>query len=92
MDYGLGAIFGCPAHDQRDLDFAKKYSLEVLPVVTPDKDNLKFKIDNTVTLLETEFGEVNISEIDAIICGSLHALKAIHDKHEAQLKAKLNLI
>ena len=37
---------------------------------------------------ETEFGEVNISEIDAIICGSLHALKAIHDKHEAQLKAK----
>ena len=35
-----------------------------------------------------EFGEVNISEIDAIICGSLHALKAIHEKHEAQLKAK----
>jgi leucyl-tRNA synthetase len=28
MDYGLGAIFGCPAHDQRDLDFANKYNLE----------------------------------------------------------------
>jgi leucyl-tRNA synthetase len=28
MDYGLGAVFGCPAHDQRDLDFAKKYNLE----------------------------------------------------------------
>jgi leucyl-tRNA synthetase len=27
MDYGLGAVFGCPAHDQRDLDFAKKYNL-----------------------------------------------------------------
>ena len=27
MDYGLGAVFGCPAHDQRDLDFAKKYKL-----------------------------------------------------------------
>ena len=41
MDYGTGAIFGCPAHDQRDLDFAKKYNLEVQAVVCPinqDKD------------------------------------------------------
>jgi leucyl-tRNA synthetase len=37
MDYGTGAIFGCPAHDQRDLDFARKYDLPVLPVVlAPD--------------------------------------------------------
>jgi leucyl-tRNA synthetase len=36
MDYGSGAIFGCPAHDQRDLDFARKYGLPVLPVVVPD--------------------------------------------------------
>ena len=35
MDYGTGAIFGCPAHDQRDLDFAKKYSLEATPVILP---------------------------------------------------------
>jgi leucyl-tRNA synthetase len=35
MDYGTGAIFGCPAHDQRDLDFARKYSLPVRPVVLP---------------------------------------------------------
>jgi len=35
MDYGTGAIFGCPAHDQRDLDFANKYKLKVLPVVKP---------------------------------------------------------
>ena len=35
MDYGTGAIFGCPAHDQRDLDFANKYNLKVLPVVKP---------------------------------------------------------
>jgi len=47
MDYGTGAIFGCPAHDQRDLDFAKKYKLKVLPVVKPSKaDPVKFKIDN----------------------------------------------
>ena len=36
MDYGTGAIFGCPAHDQRDLDFANKYGLPVRPVVLPD--------------------------------------------------------
>ena len=34
-EYGLGAIFGCPAHDQRDLDFANEYNLEVIPVVKP---------------------------------------------------------
>ena len=38
MDYGLGAVFGCPAHDQRDLDFARKYKLSVTPVVKPDQD------------------------------------------------------
>ena len=36
MDYGTGAIFGCPGHDQRDLDFANKYGLPVVPVVLPD--------------------------------------------------------
>ena len=35
MDYGTGAIFGCPAHDQRDLEFARKYGLGVTPVVLP---------------------------------------------------------
>ncbi len=36
MEYGTGAIFGCPAHDQRDLDFARKYALPVKPVVVPE--------------------------------------------------------
>ncbi len=40
MDYGFGAVFGCPAHDQRDFDFAKKYNLNIKTVVRPnDKDN-----------------------------------------------------
>jgi len=40
MDYGFGAVFGCPAHDQRDFDFAKKYKLEIKTVVKPlDKDD-----------------------------------------------------
>ena len=45
MDYGTGAIFGCPAHDQRDLDFANKYKLKILPVVKPKNINpVKFVI------------------------------------------------
>ncbi len=44
MDYGFGAVFGCPAHDQRDLDFAIKYKLEVNPVVKPLDFKGKFKI------------------------------------------------
>lgn len=43
MDYGTGAIFGCPAHDQRDMDFARKYGLPVLCVVAPkDADTESF--------------------------------------------------
>ncbi len=41
MEYGSGAIFGCPAHDQRDLDFARKYGLPVPPVVLPPGEDPK---------------------------------------------------
>jgi len=45
MDYGTGAIFGCPAHDQRDLDFARKYKLKVKAVVVPEgEDPAAFKV------------------------------------------------
>ena len=40
MDYGTGAIFGCPAHDQRDFDFAKKYNLEITKVVSNDSNDV----------------------------------------------------
>ena len=61
MDYGTGAIFGCPAHDQRDLDFARKYNLEVLPVILPSDQNEKdFEIKNEAyvengTLINSDF-------------------------------------
>ena len=45
MDYGFGAVFGCPAHDQRDFDFAKKYNLEIKTVVKPKEENDDFKVD-----------------------------------------------
>ena len=45
MEYGTGAIFGCPSGDQRDLDFANKYGLPVVPVVMPeDEDAASFQI------------------------------------------------
>ena len=43
-EYGTGAIFGCPAHDQRDLDFARKYRLPVVPVVRPDGGENDFNV------------------------------------------------
>ncbi|MBV9835995.1 MAG: leucine--tRNA ligase [Alphaproteobacteria bacterium] len=47
MEYGAGAIFGCPAHDQRDLDFVRKYGLPVIPVVLPkDADPKTFAVGN----------------------------------------------
>lgn len=46
MDYGTGAIFGCPGHDQRDYDFASKYGLDIIPVVLPKgEDPSGFTLD-----------------------------------------------
>ena len=44
MDYGFGAVFGCPGHDQRDFDFAKKYSLKIRTVVKPNDKDDNFKV------------------------------------------------
>ena len=46
MDYGFGAVFGCPAHDQRDLDFANKYKINFKTVVKPENENDDFTITN----------------------------------------------
>ena len=49
MDYGTGAIFGCPAHDQRDFDFAEKYDLEIIKVVSDKNSDDKFKLNEAYT-------------------------------------------
>ncbi len=46
MDYGFGAVFGCPGHDQRDLDFAIKYNLPIKTVVKPNDENESFSVKN----------------------------------------------
>ena len=84
MDYGTGAIFGCPAHDQRDLDFARKYDCEVTPVVLPkDQDKQSFIIENEAytgpgTLINSgdwdglsveEGKKIAIQALEALGCG-----------------------
>ena len=46
MDYGFGAVFGCPAHDQRDFDFAKKYKLNIKTVVRPSDEENDYIVKN----------------------------------------------
>ncbi len=59
MDYGTGAIFGVPAHDQRDYDFAKKYHLDIKTVVFPTNPNdfadIKESYNGQGTLINSEF-------------------------------------
>ena len=56
MDYGTGAIFGCPAHDQRDFDFAKKYNLEITKVVSDgSKDVLKEAYTGDGSMINSAF-------------------------------------
>jgi len=66
MDYGTGAIFGCPAHDQRDFDFAKKYNLEIIQVVSPSDKKLKVLTEayaGAGTLINSSFlNNLNIEE------------------------------
>ena len=60
MDYGFGAVFGCPGHDQRDFDFAKKYNLEIKTVVRPNDKDDNFTVDSEAypgpgTIINSEF-------------------------------------
>ena len=59
MDYGSGAIFGCPAHDQRDFEFAKKYDLKILKVVSnksnDDKEILKEAYTGDGKIINSDF-------------------------------------
>jgi leucyl-tRNA synthetase len=67
MDYGTGAIFGCPAHDQRDLDFATKYGLGFTPVVCPEgvhEGDLQAKILHSGEAFDGDGKLVNSSFLD----------------------------
>ncbi len=86
MDYGLGAVFGCPAHDQRDLDFALKYNLKVRTVVRPDKDDNKFKVkDKAYTGPGYLF---NSSFLDNLKCPEESIIKTIDHLEEKNIGTK----
>ena len=89
MDYGLGAVFGCPAHDQRDFDFAKKYNLEIKTVVTPKIENKKFKVKDEAY---TDDGYIiNSSFLNDLKCPSESIPKTIKYLEENNLgEQKIN--
>tara|TARA_X000001036_G_C20675606_1_gene804017 strand:- start:45 stop:2573 length:2529 start_codon:yes stop_codon:yes gene_type:complete len=68
MDYGNGAVFGCPAHDQRDFDFAKKYKLQIIKVVSDKSDSadgneMKEAYTNEGKIINSNFlNGLNVSE------------------------------
>jgi len=75
MDYGLGAVFGCPAHDQRDFDFAKKYNLNIKTVVAPSLKEKDFNVENNAY---TETGYlINSSFLDGLKAPEESVLKTI---------------
>jgi leucyl-tRNA synthetase len=80
MEYGTGAIFGCPAHDQRDLDFARKYHLTVTPVVLPPgEDPAAFSIGKEPYLgpgTAYNSGFLNGLDVDAAKRAAIEALAA----------------
>jgi len=86
MDYGLGAIFGCPAHDQRDLDFALKYNLKIKPVVKPKLNGDEFKITNKAY---TGPGYIfNSSFLDNLKCPQDSIIKTIEHLEKRNLGKK----
>ena len=87
MDYGTGAIFGCPAHDQRDFDFAKKYKLEIISVIANKKnDKLNEAYTGDGKLINSDFlNNLNIVEAKKKI------IKIIEDKSIGKRKTLYRL-
>ncbi len=79
MDYGSGAIYGCPAHDQRDLDFANKYGIEVIQVIKPDTDesfDFKTALTGDGSLMNSDFlNGLNVGDAKTKIIKKLEELK-----------------
>ena len=80
MDYGSGAIYGCPAHDQRDLDFANKYNLEIIQVIDPksgDKFDFKTAITDDGELINSDFlNGLNVDDAKKAIINRLMDIKS----------------
>ena len=92
MDYGFGAVFGCPAHDQRDFDFAKKYELEILTVVKPQDENNDFKVTKEAypgsgLIINSDF----LNGLKAPEDSVLETIKILEDKKIGKKKVNFRL-
>ena len=89
MDYGFGAVFGCPAHDQRDLDFAVKYNLKVKTVVKPSNEDDNFKVEKVAY---TGPGEIfNSEELNKLKWPENSVIEAIKILEQKKIgKKKIN--
>jgi len=89
MDYGFGAVFGCPAHDPRDFEFAKKYNLKIISVIEPE--NKKHTIDLNTTAYTGPGKIVNSKFLDGLKAPDQSILEAIKILEEKNLgKKKIN--
>jgi leucyl-tRNA synthetase len=89
MDYGFGAVFGCPAHDQRDFDFAKKYNLEIIPVIKPENEKNDFDLDNKAYVGQGKI--INSKFLNDLKAPDQSILKTIKFLEEKKLgKKKIN--
>ena len=92
MDYGTGAVFGCPAHDQRDLEFAKKYNLEIIEVVSENKntpknfDQINEAYTSGGTLINSDFlNDLNVESAKQKI------IKSIEERNIGEKKISFRL-
>ena len=90
MDYGSGAIYGCPAHDQRDLDFANKYNLEILQVIEPgtgEQFDFMNAITNDGTLINSDFlNGLSVNEAKRSVINKLVELETGEEKVNFRLR------
>ncbi len=92
MDYGFGAVFGCPAHDQRDFDFAKKYQLEINTVVRPYKEKDGFTVSKEAypepgIIINSEF----LNGLDAPKESIIKTIKILEEKKLGKKKINYRL-
>jgi leucyl-tRNA synthetase len=92
MDYGLGAVFGCPAHDQRDFDFAKKYNLKIKTVVRPiDEDKFYKVVDEPYTGEGIIFNSEFLNELKAPKESINKTIQILEEKNLGRRKVNFRL-
>tara|TARA_B100000989_G_scaffold293387_1_gene270716 strand:- start:1370 stop:3907 length:2538 start_codon:yes stop_codon:yes gene_type:complete len=88
MDYGTGAIFGCPAHDKRDFEFAQKYKLKILPIASNQSENesIPYIYENDAKIVNSSFlNNLNILQ------GREKIIKKLTSTNQGRLKTSFRL-